>query len=1048
MRVSVHFRSERNWSIGLLLAALAAGAGLTSAAEPDTKAYLEHIKPVFKERCFACHGALKQKAELRLDTVASMQTKGILEDGELMARLSASEPDERMPPEGEPLSAEELEHIRAWIASGAPAPADEKAEDDPASHWAFQRIERPELPTGEGNLIDRYLAEQHRNMELVAQAPAERSILLRRLYLDLIGLPPTPEQLASEQPLDEIIDGLLASPHYGERWGRHWMDVWRYSDQYGLGGMLRFSQRHIWHWREWIVTSLNEDKGYGQMILEMLAGDEVAPDDLDTVAATGFLARNYYLFNRDTWLDSTVEHTGKAFLGLTMNCAKCHDHKYDPIDHEDYYRFRAIFEPHRVRLDALPGETDYNKNALPRVFDETLDAKTFVHRRGNPSEPIVDRSIPPGPPSFLAGFAEEPAPVDLPVDAWAPGARVYVQRDRIAAAEALVVKARADLKTKRSEAAAVEKAAPESVAPDAYPPERVSFVDEFERSRPERWQMIGEGWRYQGGLLAQTEVTMERSTLRTRAAHPQDFDVSLTFRTTGGAKWKSTGISFDVDKEGEQGHTVYVSAFAGGPKVQVAHQVGGRKIYPPNARRALPVKLNQEYTLRFQVRGSLLNVFLDGEFLFAYNLPNRRDTGLLELFAFDATAEFSRLELKALPKDTTLKPAKNKATPSKTDVVAAVDLAAARLAAAEAELAFVIARVDADHAALREQEGAAGIEAGRLQVLAKLAQAEVDLLSGDAGKIGKAKQAKKAAEAALAKNEFSAPPTLRGSERALDQKSHKPTQYPPTYPKTSTGRRSALARWIIHRDNPLTARVAVNHIWMRHFGEPLVESVNDFGRTAPVPRHQALLDALACELIESDFSMKHLHRLILASEAWQRGSSNLNADPATFAADPGNQHYWRANPRRMESEVIRDSLLHLSGRLDVTTGGPSIKATPAATRRSIYLLHSRDDSLRFLTTFDGADIFACYRREESIVPQQALAVMNSKLVIDSAALITKKLNPALPADEFARAAFRLVLAREPLADELAACREFLRDQPKRERFVHALLNHNDFVMIR
>src|SRR4029077_7314899 len=154
---------------------------------------------------------------------------------------------------------------------------------------------------------------------------------------DLIGLPPPRAEmqafLADESPdaYARVVDRLLESPHYGERWGRHWMDVWRYSDWDGFGAEVRESQPHIWRWRDWIIESLNADKPYDQMIVEMLAGDEVAPDDPATVRATGFLARNYYKFNRNTWLNDAVEHTGKALLGLTVNCARCHDHKYDPI---------------------------------------------------------------------------------------------------------------------------------------------------------------------------------------------------------------------------------------------------------------------------------------------------------------------------------------------------------------------------------------------------------------------------------------------------------------------------------------------------------------------------------------------------------------------------------------------------------------------------------------------------------------------------------------------------------------------------------------------
>ena len=197
---------------------------------------------------------------------------------------------------------------------------------------------------GAGNPIDILLQKNRAVRSLKTQPLAERSILIRRLYLDLIGLPPTRAQLNDQRPWGEIVDELLNNPQHGERWARHWMDVWRYTDWYGLGAQLRNSQKHIWHWRDWIVESLNQDKGYDRMIQEMIAADELAPEDANALRATGFLARNYYLFNRTTWLDATIEHTGKAFLGLTLNCAKCHDHKYDPITHEDYYRFRAIFE--------------------------------------------------------------------------------------------------------------------------------------------------------------------------------------------------------------------------------------------------------------------------------------------------------------------------------------------------------------------------------------------------------------------------------------------------------------------------------------------------------------------------------------------------------------------------------------------------------------------------------------------------------------------------------------------------------------------------------
>ena len=162
---------------------------------------------------------------------------------------------------------------------------------------------------------------------------------------------------------EAIVDRLLASPQYGERWGRHWMDVWRYSDWDGFGAEVRESQPHIWRWRDWIVESLNGDMPYDRMIVEMLAADETGPCDAQHLRATGFLVRNWYKFNRNVWLDDTVEHTAKAFLGITLNCARCHDHKYDPIAQTDYYPFRAFFEPYAVRTDRVPGQPDTTRMA-------------------------------------------------------------------------------------------------------------------------------------------------------------------------------------------------------------------------------------------------------------------------------------------------------------------------------------------------------------------------------------------------------------------------------------------------------------------------------------------------------------------------------------------------------------------------------------------------------------------------------------------------------------------------------------------------------------
>ena len=260
----------------------------------------------------------------------------------------------------------------------APSAPPEPTPVDPRKHWAYQPPARATPPRpADGNWaqnpIDAFLAAGYQARGLRPSPPARKDLWLRRLYLDLIGLPPTHEALQafladrSSDAETRVVDRLLADPRHGQRWGRHWMDVWRYSDWYGLGDEIRYSHPHIWRWRDWIVAGLNADKGYDRMIEEMLAGDELAPDDPATVRATGFLVRNWDVFNRNAWLASTVEHTARAFLGVTIQCARCHDHKYDPISQADYYRFRAFFEPYHIRIDRVPGEPDRTKAGLSRA---------------------------------------------------------------------------------------------------------------------------------------------------------------------------------------------------------------------------------------------------------------------------------------------------------------------------------------------------------------------------------------------------------------------------------------------------------------------------------------------------------------------------------------------------------------------------------------------------------------------------------------------------------------------------------------------------------
>jgi hypothetical protein len=1081
----------------------------------DTVDYLKDIKPILAAKCYACHGALQQKNGLRVDTVQFLLeggnkgpavVAGQSDKSLLIDHVTGANKARRMPPpsEGEPLAEKHIALLKIWIDEGAKGPADEKPETDPRDHWAFRTPVRPPVPkvklAGWGqNPIDAFIAAELEKKDLQPQKPADKRLLLRRVYLDLIGLPPTlQEQEAflkdtSADAYEKVVDRLLASPQYGERWGRHWMDIWRYSDWWGLGQEVRNSQKHIWHWRDWIIESLNADKGYDQMVKEMLAADELYPNDLDKLRGTGFLVRHYFKFNRTTWLDETIEHTSKAFLGLTMNCTKCHDHKFDPISHADYYRFRAFFEPYQVRMDQVPGETDYEKDGLPRVFDCNLDAPTYLHIRGDDRNPAKEKPLTPGLPKVLTWSKLDIQPVTLPPQAHTPGLRPHVlenqtrlaqqQRETAQKAVEQAKKAVADAeKTKPATPEEIKKGPPQvKVAPAEG---KLLWQDDFARVNPDLWETKGGQWQFENGKLQQTFEGPMRGILKARSPGPMDFDARFKFTITGGVPFRSVGLSFDATKDSEA--LVYVTAQTSGPRLQVSYQKQGKSYFPSEASVKWPVELNQPIEMRVRVRDKMVHVAINGQDVVANALPEPRQQGDLQLVTFAATATFQEFALFTLPDTVVLAgPAGKKvpATPAKSlflkDAKAALKTAEKALAVAEIQLEAVQARAAADQAKYQTPPAAnfpaLARQAAKLEKQANLAKAEIDLAQAemvlgqkDTPKKAEAEKKRALAQAALdkARKAMESPgdsyTSLRGAWKTLESNLETEESRNRPFPTISTGRRTALAQWLTDPQHPLTARVAVNHLWGRHFGRPLVTTVFDFGRKGAVPSHPELLDYLAIELREKNWSMKHLHRLMVTSNLYRLSSSNADA-PDNLEKDPENRLFWRMNPLRMEAQVVRDSLLHLAGELNLQMGGPSVPVNQDSNRRSLYFVHSHNDHNKFLSMFDDASVRECYRRSESIVPQQALTLSNSKLALAMAQKITDRLQqqqPKISDEEFIRTAFELILASPPTKEEQSEClealQELLRLTPNqanaqtraRANLLHALLNHNDFITVR
>jgi hypothetical protein len=1065
---------------------------LAGAAAADEVDYLREVKPILASRCFACHGAVRQKAGLRLDAIALIRKGGrhgpavVAGKGEASLLLAAIRGQDRprMPPdsEGEALPAKDVALLKAWIDLGAKAP-DEAVPADPRRHWAFRPPTAPPVPgtASAVNPVDAFVAAERDRHGLTANPPADKATLLRRVYLDLIGLPPAREDLhvfladTSADAYEKVVDRLLASPQYGERWARNWMDVWRYSDPFGFAEEYRYSHRHIWRWRDWIVASLNADKGLDCMVVEMLAGDEVAPADPDTLRATGYLARNWYKFNRNAWLQDTVEHTAMGFLGLTLRCARCHDHKYDPVSQQDYYRFRAFFEPHDIRIDPVPGQPDVLKDGVARAVDANPAAPTYLFVRGDDRSPDKTRVLTPGVPAVMGGeLAVRPvqfAPRDfaLALGPIAAEARKQAQAD-LAAADAGANAA--------SEALAAARRRLEQIASGGPLPkttEPAAFLrDTFAAPRPDTWKALSGRWLWENGRLLQKQPGTF-TTLVTQKNHPSDLMGRVRYKTTGGPI-TSVGFSFDVVGTSAW-QAVYTHTTPGSSAVQAFHRVGGAEAYPAAGIVPHPFKLNEEITLDFAVRGTLLNVWVNGQLKIVYRLPVPRQAGVFALWNHEATSEFLEVRLAELPASIPLaeKAGENRPSPvggpvalTRADAEKAVQQAAEGVTlankhreAAQAALTAVEARITAEHARYAEpapaNAQALAIAAGKAERQAALRKAEESLLRADAKGRPAAMKAVADAGAAAAKEDATYTPLLRPTTAG------------------STGRRLALAKWIVDRNNPLTARVAVNHVWLRHFGKPLVPTVANFGLGGKPPTHPELLDFLAVRFMEDGWSMKKLHRLLVTSQTYRQGSQAPEGD--NQKKDPENRWLWRMIPRRMEAEVVRDSILAAAGELDRTPGGPALdeKLGQISHRRSLYFRFNTQYKMEFLDQFDAASPSECYERRESVVPQQALAMYNSALALGKARLLAGRL--AKSDVDFITAGFEQVLGRPPTAEERTRCQRFLQEQAAllrdpsrltafpaaadavvpasadpaqraREDMIHVLFNHNDFVTIR
>ena len=1078
--------------------------------------------------------------------------------------------------------------------------------------WLGSHLSRADA----ANPIDAFLSDKWQKTGVHPMPLADRATLLRRLYIDLIGLPPTAEELQaflsdhSPGAYEAVVDRLLDSPQHGERWARHWMDVWRYSDWYGRRSVpdVMNSYPMLWRWRDWIVRSINQDKPYDQMIVEMLAADELMPEDEQSLVATGYLVRSWFKWNYETWKKDLVEHTGKAFLGLTLNCAQCHDHKYDPLTQEEYFRFRAFFEPLELRHDRVPGEPDPGpfvkyvyalsygpiKSGMVRVFDEYLDAETFMFSNGDARLRMEGKPpVSPSAPAVLGGDRIQQSQITLPITAAYPGMKDVLRNEELTkreteveTAERLLADAKAALESEppslreelQAAEAAYDKARTEALAEADRQNSNHQNANHQNASRQNTATAARANYDLTSRILEGSQsVLFDAKSGRRALSHPLSGLDSLADngRVSYLVRLVQDGITnlqlgLDIAQGATGGYVAFekgtIKTYSPGgfnetvvgkydvSKGQSLFRVDMQLDIPNNqfllTVRSLtdnqvlvngtPAALNGWKPQSNGKRGLFIDVREGTEAVYDDLNFAQLDGSLVLGFDFEsATHQAGQdvTEASDKPNSGTWMTTSFSVSPATSLVISSVtenpkvQAALARLAAAKNALKLPLARLSAAEAKLQaakleieslekrieadsvryasglltedrhddpnvkamiqaacQTERAANLASAKASVAAAenaIAIAESNLsaakATNDPAAIDKATKQLQAAQ----KQRATAADLLNTAQAAAAKEIGEYTALSPKYPQVTTGRRAALARWIANKENPLTARVAVNHVWLRHFGQALVDTPHDFGRNGSRPTHPELLDWLACELMDSGWSLKHLHRLIVTSNAYRMASitpqstQKNESELASAALDPDNKTYWRFPASRMQAEVVRDSLLALSGELDQTMGGHEIDHQQGMTsrRRSLYFAHHGEEKMEFLELFDAANACDCYRRSSSVQPQQALALINSDLTKSLSRELEKRLwelaksqssasEDPNGSSRFVRVSFLQVLNREPGSHEEIASLKFLKEQAERlsalqgppsdlvpaqrarANFIHALMNHNDFVTLR
>ena len=1045
---------------------------LTNIVAADDRFFVERVAPIFETHCVRCHSAEEHKGGLSLSTGAAARVGGDSgtafvskkpDDSLIVQHVSGDKPE--MPKNAPPLSRQQVATLREWITAGANWPADitlQNTQFAGQTWWSLKPLVRPAVPAVSGGApspgvavtpIDAFIQAKLLERGLAPAPAADRRTLYRRLSFDLLGLPPDPAAVdafvadPNPQAYEALVEAMLKSPRYGERWARHWLDVVHYGDTHGYDKDK--PRPHAWPFRDYVIRSLNDDKPYDRFVLEQLAGDVLWPETVDGITATGFIAAGPWDFighaevpeskldgkiARNLDRDDMVTTAMNAFCSLTVQCARCHNHKFDPVTQTDYYRLQANFaalDRADRMFDADPVVGRRRKELLAeqqRLKGEAQRLANEVAKLGGDELKSVDQQI----ASSLQAAAGQRRPE-------------YGYHSGIAATQDQIKWVQIDLG---------KEVTIQSFA-------LVGCWDDFNG--------IGDGFgfpvRFKVELSSDADFKSNVIGILDRTAEDVpnpgtkrwviDLTKKLAAVTANTQLLSAVSVLASSPRRGEEARRDEEEKTKAPLTLALSPEAGGEGTKPEGQPAETKLAATEKSARYVRVTATKLAPRMN-DFILA----------LAELSVFDADGKNVALGATVTALDSIEAPVRW----AKQNLVDGIftGQSAEDINALREQRAALLERLVPQ--ALRDQlqslEVAAAETAKQLTTLPAAQYVYAGMIHHGSGTfIGTGPLGGK-------------PRTIRVLKRG-DVASEADEVGPgivPLRPNEAGGftlaadhkegdRRVALARWIVDEQHPLTWRSIVNRVWQHHFGHGLVDSPNDFGRMGQLPSHPELLDWLAVEFRDGGRSLKRLHRLIVTSNTYrQQSQSNAQAEQI----DSSNALLWRANRRKLDAESLRDSMLSVAGKLDERMGGPAFQdfvvekpensphyeyhlhdpEDPKSHRRSVYRFLVRSQTQPFMTTFDCADpSMIVDKRSETVTALQALALLNNKLVLSMSNHMAQRVE-VLALDERQRIvmAFRLALSRSPSDEEQVALTEYSK-QHGLTQTCRVILNLNEFVFV-